>query len=192
MPAFPILRHPLARFLLIMVGVYALWLVIYNGWIEPDGRLDEWISLNVAAMAGGILKLFGTDVLIDGRIIYVVGAPGVGANIVDECNALPTLGLFIGFVLAFPGTWKNRLWFIPLGLLIIHTANVLRVSFLVGLQQVRPEWFDFVHVYGTPPFFYLVTFVLWVIWANMGKSVIADSKVTDDESSGTGDVVWSA
>lgn len=190
--ALPILRHPLARFLLIMVGVYVVWLILYNGWIEPDGRLDEWISLNVAVMAGAILQLFGTDVFVIGRIVYVVGAPGVGANIVDECNALPTLGLFIGFVLAFPGKWQHRLWFIPLGLLVIHTANVLRVVLLVHLQLINPEWFDFVHTYASPPFFYLVTFVLWVIWANMGKSIIEARKASEDESPSAGDVAWSA
>ena len=181
----------MARFLLIMAGVYALWLVIYNGWIEPDGRLDEWISMNVAALGGGLLQLIGTDVIVEGRIIRVAGSQSLGANIVDECNALPTLGLFIGFVLAFPGTWKNRLWFIPLGLLLIHLANVLRVAFLVQLQLIRPEWFDFVHLYGTPPFFYLVTFGLWVIWANMGKSLIEAPTAPDDSSADIEDVVWS-
>ena len=69
----------MARFLLIMAGVYALWLVIYNGWIEPDGRLDEWISMNVAALGGGLLQLIGTDVIVEGRIIRVAGSQSLGA-----------------------------------------------------------------------------------------------------------------
>ena len=41
----------LIRFLGIMVAAYLVWYVIYDLWLLPDGRLDAWLSINVAGSA---------------------------------------------------------------------------------------------------------------------------------------------
>jgi len=64
----------------------------------------------------------------------------------------------------FPGPWKKKLWFIPLGIAIIHLTNVLRI---VGLAIVMNNWpwhFNFSHDLIFRPIFYVVIFALWLIW----------------------------
>lgn len=70
-------------------------------------------------------------------------------SIEEGCNGLNVMILFVAFVVAFGGYWKNMLWFIPSGLIFIHLANLARLS-LLSLLNV--EWggraFYFFHKYG--------------------------------------------
>jgi exosortase family protein XrtF len=158
----------LARFFLVMLGVYAAWFVLYDLWLHPDGRLDEALSRAVAVATAGCLQVVGYDVFVRDRVLGLAGQTGVYVE--DGCTGLTTLGLFAGFVLAFPGTWRRRAWFIPLGVVIVTLANIARIGLLAVLQRDWPAGFDAVHNFGVSTFFYLVVFGLWVLWANLGRA----------------------
>jgi len=74
--------------------------------------------------------------------------------------------LFISFVVAFTGKFKSTLWFIPLGLLIIHVLNILRIASLSIALYKFPEYEHFLHGILFPLVIYGVVFLLWVIWVN--------------------------
>jgi exosortase/archaeosortase family protein len=162
----PLARHPLARFLLLGLGLYAAWFVLYDLWLLPDGRLDAAVSRSVAVAAGGVLGGLGLEPVVEGRALRLPGTPGV--YIADGCNGLSSLGLFVGFVLAYPGAWRRRAWFLPLGLAVVYATNVLRVVGLAWLQRARPEWFDALHGFGATTVFYVAIFALWVAWTRLG------------------------
>lgn len=164
----------LVRFFAVLVGVYAIWFVLYDLWLLPDGRLDAWLSHHVASASSGLLGLLGFDVALSGRVLGLVGATGV--EVADGCNGLTTVGLFIGFVLAFPGQWQRRLWFLPLGVVVVLLANVLRVAALALVQVHWPAAFDALHSFGATTFFYVVVFLLWVAWANLGGGSLPRSE----------------
>jgi exosortase/archaeosortase family protein len=88
--------------------------------------------------------------------------------VADGCNGLTTIGLFIGFVVAYPGKMIQRFLFIPLGILAIYATNVLRVIAMVLAQKYWPAAFDPLHTFGLTAIFYVVVFALWVLWANVG------------------------
>ena len=148
------------------VAIYALWYVAYDLWLLPDGRLDRWVSVSVVEISRSFLDLLGFAARAEGRGLSIPGTPGV--RIVDGCNGLSTIGLFVGFVLAFPGTPLRRTLFLPTGILVVYLSNVTRIVLLLLLQLYYPPGFDFVHSLGAPTFFYLVVFGLWMLWANYG------------------------
>lgn len=156
----------LARFFLVMLAVYAAWFVLYDLWLHPDGRLDAALSRGVAVTTAGGLRVFGYDAFVHDRVLGLRGQTGVYVE--DGCTGLTTLGLFAGFVLAFPGSWRRRAWFIPMGVVIVTVANIARIGLLAVLQRDWPSGFDAVHGLGVSTFFYLVVFGLWVLWANIG------------------------
>ncbi len=158
----------LARFLAVLLVGYGTWFVTYELIIKPDGRLDAMVARSVAATAGVVLQGFGLDIVTNDRNVRMANHSGV--LVVDDCNGLAALGLFAGFVIAYPGTWVRRSWFIPLGLVVVFLANVFRVGSLVYFQQAWPAAFDLIHSVGVSTFFYLVVFGLWVAWANFGGS----------------------
>ena len=145
---------------------YGLWYVLYDLWLLPDGTLDRWLSLNVAWMSGGLLEFLDFEATVGGRGIALPGVRGV--RIANGCNGLSTLGLFVGFVLAYPGSAWRRLWFIPLGVLAVYATNVGRVVLMLLAQKYWPAAFGPLHGFGLTTIFYVVVFGLWVAWANYG------------------------
>lgn len=156
-------------------AVYGLWYVIYDLWLQPLGSFDETVSLSVAAVAGEILSWSGLDVLVNGRDIWLT--QHVGVRVVDGCNGITTIGLFIGFVIAYPGDVWRRLVFIPLGIVVLYASNVVRVMMLLVMKEHWVGGFDVLHGLGAPAFFYLIVMGLWVVWANYGSRQAAPTPV---------------
>jgi exosortase family protein XrtF len=83
----------------------------------------------------------------------------------EGCNGLSVMILFVSFVLAFGGKWKKAIWFVPLGLVIIHLANLLRLLILAVLKADHDgNYFHFFHKYGFTAVIYFAVFVLWYVW----------------------------
>jgi len=84
--------------------------------------------------------------------------------------------LFVAFVIAFSGKFKNTIVFILLGLIIIHVLNVLRIALLSVALYSFPEYEHFLHGVVFPLVIYGVVFLLWVIWVNNYSSYARVSK----------------
>lgn len=88
------------------------------------------------------------------------------ARIIEGCNALSVIILFISFVIAFTGKFKQTLLFILVGSLIIHVFNVARISLLCMAIYHFPKYEHILHGVIFPLFIYGIVFILWVIWVN--------------------------
>lgn len=97
------------------------------------GRLDAWLAEGTASLSIWLLSLGGFETLAAGRTFGLADAPGL--RVVDGCNGLSVLGLFAGFVLAYPGSVVRRMLFIPLGVLVIYGVNVGRLVTLAAVQE---------------------------------------------------------
>ena len=159
----------LSLFLAKMVGAYAVWFVLYDLWLLPDGTVDAWLSHAVAGWTGAVLAPFYDTVVVDGRIVWLSVETRSGVLIENGCNGLSALSLFVGFVVAYPGTWARRAVFIPLGLLALVVTNVVRCAVLLLVAHHVPSLFDSVHGFHALFVFYVVIFGLWVLWAHWGE-----------------------
>lgn len=160
------LRSDIGIFLLKVVGIYLCWYVIYELWLLPDRRLDAWLTTNIVSVSAGILQSLGYDLYATGRLIGIGESAGI--YLVDGCSGIAAIGLFVGFVIAYPGEWVPRMAFIFMGIGIIYFVNVIRIVILSITQVQWPSMFDVTHDYSTTAIFYLVIFLLWVVWANLG------------------------
>ncbi|MCS4136414.1 exosortase/archaeosortase [Salinibacter ruber] len=85
-------------------------------------------------MSGTLLSGVGHDASALGRSVTMPGISGV--RVADGCNGLATIGLFVGFVVAYPGRFWRRLALTPpLGILVIYATNVGRVVAMVLTQK---------------------------------------------------------
>lgn len=159
-------NRTLAVFLLKMAVVYAAWFVVYDLWLLPDGRLDAGLSEFVAAATGAVLRPFYEAVSVSGRTVWI--SPEAAVVIEDGCNGLSALSLFVGFVVAYPGSWARRAWFVPLGLVAIVAVNVVRCASLLVVQDRWPSLFGEVHGLHALFVFYVAIFGLWMGWAHWG------------------------
>ena len=88
------------------------------------------------------------------------------ARVIEGCNAISVMILFISFVIAFKGNFIKSLFFIVFGCVIIHILNIVRIALLCMAMFHYPQWQDVLHSIVFPLFIYGVVFVLWVIWVN--------------------------
>lgn len=85
-------------------------------------------------------------------------------NIIWGCTAVKQLYIFIVIMAFYRGPWKKKLWYIPLGCVILWVYNIIRIASIAYLVSDHPERFDFLHEGLFRYIFYGLIFLLWMIW----------------------------
>lgn len=156
----------LLRFALVATALYLAWFFGYEQWMAHDGRLDAVLCRNIASSSVAVLQAVGFAASLDAHIPTLVLMAGEQSVIVGPpCNGLVLYALFGGFVLAFPGPWARKAWFIPTGIALIWLLNVLRVAALAINHHYSHQTVDFNHHYTFTAVVYACIFGLWMLWA---------------------------
>lgn len=88
------------------------------------------------------------------------------SRIVEGCNAISVIILFLAFIIAFKGSVKATIIFAIAGSLIIYVVNLFRILLLSLLMYKYPQYQYFLHSLLFPAIIYGTTFLLWIIWVN--------------------------
>lgn len=88
------------------------------------------------------------------------------SRIIEGCNALSVIILFISFVIAFTGKFKKTILFILFGTILIHFLNIGRIVLLCVALYNFPQYEHLLHGVIFPLTIYGIVFLLWVIWVN--------------------------
>ncbi|MDP6340098.1 MAG: archaeosortase/exosortase family protein [Candidatus Marinimicrobia bacterium] len=157
------LSSPLTRFLMKAAGIYALWYIVYDYVLLPDGRLDTFLSFSGVNLAGGLLNLMGWDIYSEARVLAVTGSNGV--EIQNGCNGLELIGLYMGFIIVYPGgPLQKRIMFLAGGIGLLFIANVFRIMVFALSIYYIPVWWEQVHTYSSYFIFYPIVLTLWYLW----------------------------
>jgi exosortase family protein XrtF len=153
-----------------LLFLYIAWFVIYNLWLHPKETVDLFVIDNTINISSKILNALGYNVFTGAdRLIGIDGSSGLWIG--DKCNGITLFAVFAGFVLAFPGNPKHKLWFIPLGVIAIHLLNILRIIILAILDLHSRAWTEFNHTYTFTIIIYGFIFLLWMIWINRFSAI---------------------
>lgn len=162
-------QNKIVRFLLTGGILYVTWMILYYFVIKVHTNWDYHLNYNIVNLTHHFMGWFGVNTLIeiesDHVLLFMDGGNYRGIWVGDECNGFKLFSIFSIFIIAFPGDWKKKLWFIPLGLLIVHLANILRVAALVLINNHYPQYLDFNHLYTFTIFVYAIIFLLWYWFA---------------------------
>lgn len=91
------------------------------------------------------------------------------ARVVEGCNAVSVMLLFMAFMLAFFEGKKRTLLFILGGVALIYGMNVLRIALLtIGIYEY-PEYTELLHGTIFPAVIYGTVFLLWLGWIRSYK-----------------------
>jgi exosortase family protein XrtF len=157
--------NPRVRFLGAALGLYLVWWLGYELVLGPDKRLDHLLSGQVAHAAAAGLQAVGFAAGLAPTDLTTVTMQGQPAVLVgDPCNGLALYALFAGFVLAYPGAGRRKVWFIPLGVLAIYLLNVLRVAALALNHTYWYHTVAFNHHYTFTFVAYGAIIGLWHLW----------------------------
>lgn len=81
-----------------------------------------------------------------------------------QCTSLKQWMHWIILMMVFPGPIKNKIWFIPAGVIVLHFINVFRITGLSIVLSSSPHSFHFFHDYFFKILFYAGIFIMWVLW----------------------------
>jgi len=166
---FSFFKNPVFRFLAISMLLFVSWLFVYEYWLHPKGELDKWIISQIIYQSGSILKFLGFNLINEWpfdenfRTLGIDGGHSIWVG--DPCNGLELFALFTGFIIAYPGKIRNKIFFIPAGILAIHLLNVIRVAALAAIVYYNPDLLAFNHTYTFTILVYSAVFIMWYFWA---------------------------
>lgn len=162
-------QNKILSFFLIAAILYTGWLLVYYLLINRYTTWDFELNYNIVYLAHKGFDLLGMVSHIELESDHVLLLLDAGTNrpilVGDECNGFKLFSIFSIFIIAFPGNFKKKLWYIPMGLIFIHLANVIRVMALVLINSYYPQYLDFNHLYTFTVFVYGIIFLLWYVWA---------------------------
>ena len=150
------LKKPEFNFLFLFIPLILLWFFFYHYLYKIDDFLNIEINLLtsfsslLSYQSNTLLSFFKfntiTEVHGDMVITKILDYPySHGVWIGEPCNGIKVFGLFTIFIISFKGKVIDKLWFIPIGILILHCINVIRVAILTYISATNPYILDFNH-----------------------------------------------
>lgn len=85
-------------------------------------------------------------------------------NVVEGCNSVSIIILFLAFIIAFKGDLKDTFFYGIFGIVTIYLVNVLRIFFIAAIYQRYPQYRILIHDLLFPAIIYGYIFILWIIW----------------------------
>jgi len=157
-------------FFFLKAGIlYALLYCFYEFFVKRYTSVDQIFIRFIIQSCTAILSLLGYKTFAspetnDFQVFGIDGSNGVWIG--GGCNGITLLFLFAIFVIAYPGNKRAKFWYIPLGLVLIHLINLLRIIGLSLMAYYAPEYLEFNHTYTFTFLAYAFVFGLWMIWVN--------------------------
>ena len=111
--------------------------------------------------------ILGLNLVKEGRLMLFENGTGIRIN--GSCSGDKQILQLALLLLIFPGKWKTKFWFIPLGIILIHATNVLRIVLLSLVAICRPEWMEIVHDTVLRGMFYIVIFGIWLLFVKLSE-----------------------
>lgn len=135
----------------------------------------QFMANHVARVTAGVLNFFGFDIqLFPNNVLKQEN--GFGIRIVWSCTGLKQAYIFFCIIAFYRGPFRKKLWFIPLGLVVVYLFNLFRIAAITALVQQHSDWFTFLHEYFFKYLFYAVIFALWVWWEEKFATVKEKNK----------------
>ena len=164
---------PFLLFLGKFLATYALLAFVYQMYLNQFSKADfevDTFTQSVARQTQNLISLFDKEVTIAPHLeqasIKLYYKQRLVARVVEGCNALSVIILFVAFIVAFTGKIRTTVWFILGGSLLIHVLNIARIAILTVALYHLPQYEEMLHGVIFPLFIYGVVFMLWVIWVN--------------------------
>jgi exosortase family protein XrtF len=155
------------------VIVYAVLTFSYKLYLDfSDGTkyYPDYLTNLVAKQSESLLQSFGYEASIakhpeEPSMKLIVNNKYV-ARVVEGCNSISIIILFISFMIAFAEKFKTTFLYILAGSVMIYVVNLFRIVILsVGLYHY-PWRREELHTVIFPLIIYGMVFLLWMFWVN--------------------------
>lgn len=152
----------------VLLGLYSVYL---NKTQQKAGVFScSPITTKVAQQTKTILSLFNYETLVlqheDEMSMKVILNGQYIARVIEGCNSISIIILFLAFIVAFTGSLKSTIIFGIIGSIIIYGVNLLRIALLMVVIYKYQSYQEIFHNLVFPAIIYGITFMLWVLWVH--------------------------
>ena len=167
--------------MILFLGTYLVLGILYSIYLKSataEAYFPDYITNLVAKQSAAVLDSFGyssvlrIDNLEKGMLLTIENKYTV--NIVEGCNSISVIILFVAFIIAFAEKFKKTFLFLFAGAVLIYVINILRIAILVIALYKYPEYENILHSIVFPGIIYSMVFILWMIWVRMLKPTSAE------------------
>ena len=173
MKALLIKYKTVVRFILTFILAYVVLSITYKLYLDfSDGSkyYPDYITNLVANQTEYLLNDFGyqakTIAHSDEASMKLIINNKYVARVIEGCNSVSVIILFVSFMIAFAGRFKRTFLYTLSGVVLIYAVNLARIVILsVGLYHY-PWRRDILHTVIFPMIIYGMVFILWMFWVN--------------------------
>jgi exosortase family protein XrtF len=161
------------KFLIKFFATYFILFGIYSFYLGKTQKSDDIftcspVTKEVAQHVQKMSILLGYDAYVEQNteelsMKFMLNGKYV-SRIIEGCNSVSIIILFLAFIIAFSGSLKDTIWFGVFGSLLIYLVNLFRIIALSILYYKFPEYQDLLHNLAFPAVIYGLTFILWITW----------------------------
>lgn len=157
------------KFLLRSLLIFLIWKLLYHLILFPVRIPDKQLTNVTTYLTQQLLfinypkatvTIESKDVPLPRNIIYLNNKKVVG--IADGCNGLELYVLYVGFLIAFSGSFKKVMQYAILGTLIIFVLNTFRSYAITLLNIYGSSLTEVAHHYFFKLLIYGIMFLLWM------------------------------
>ena len=124
-------------------------------------------------------EIFGFEVVTYGKTIKIIDDFKASGIFLDRgCMGRNIMLGYVALITVFPGKFIHKLWYIPMGLVVITIVNILRISGLAITAYCCPEYSDINHYLVFKIVSWIIIFLMWVIWFNKFSPFVKKKKLT--------------
>ncbi len=124
----------------------------------------DWMTKHVASFVYTILSFLGYNLQFDKAESILSHGNGMAIRIVWACTGLKQAYIFFCILIFAAGPFSKKIWFLPLGLLVVYFFNIFRIAAIVAIVKQNPTTYVFWHEYFFKYAFYGVIFLMWLFW----------------------------
>ena len=163
--------------LLRFLGIWLLLFLVYQWYLNQfSGNIDGFTKI-ISDQSAFLLNFTGYETVTkdfpshETVQFYINGK--VATRMVEGCNAVSVMIMFLAFVFAFYKGIKT-FYFAFAGIVLLYILNLFRIYVLNVIVVDFPALTKSAHDYFFPAIIYGGVVALWLIWIN--KFVITDEK----------------
>ena len=132
--------------------------------VLPDGVFDFFRDQVYYGTVFILRDILGVKFTVSNHTLYFQNGTYIGVSY--GCSGLKLVLQWLVLMVLYPGPWKKKLWYIPMGIVVVHLTNLFRMTGLsiILIKFQNQAYFNFSHDYIFRPLFYVMIFSMWVIW----------------------------
>jgi exosortase family protein XrtM len=149
---------------MLFVGCYALLDYLYYFKIPAELFINVLYPHGVVAVCADLINIIAPLEKVSFKLNHLISAHA-DLEIVHGCDGANVLFLVVSAILVFPSGLKRKLTGLLLGIGLIYSLNLLRISTLYFVIAYLPDWFQLIHIYVAPTLMVIAGCFYFAWWA---------------------------